>query len=305
MNTTCHRRFTTCLAAGFMMLLVVGGDRSSQTIAQQAEVETGSQQPSPATDSWFTHKAQWHGFDQFHFRIAGRDAYLIVPATPLDGKPWIWRARFPDYHAEIDIELIRQGYHLGYLNVADQFGSPEIVERASAFYRYLVDQRGLNPTPALEGVSRGGLLVYNWAAANRDSVACIYCDTPVLDIRSWPGGKGAGIGSEAAWKKCLGAYGLTEDQAAQFNQQPIDKAGILAKAKIPILHIVSENARVVPPSENTYRLREELKKFGHDMAVISVAQGTEKSSGHHFDHPDPRRVIEFIRRHAEAKSPIK
>ena len=246
-----------------------------------------------------TNKTLWHGFDQFHFQCAGRNAYLIVPAQSLPGRPWIWRARFPNYHAEMDLQLVRAGYHLAYFDVANQFGCPSIIEKANKFYRLVVQRHDLNPRPVLEGVSRGGLFVYNWAAANPDQVACIYCDTPVCDFRSWPAGTGTGIGSAAAWKECLAAYGLTAEQAETFDQQPLDHANIIASARIPILHIVSENDRVVPPVENTYLLRDQLHRFGHEMEVISVQQGTEKSSGHHFDHPDPARVVEFIRRHAE------
>jgi hypothetical protein len=33
------------------------------------------------------------------------------------------------------------------------------------------------------------------------------------------------------------------------------------------------------------------------MQIISVAAGTAKSNGHHFDHPDPQRVIDFFINH--------
>ena len=61
-------------------------------------------------------------------------------------------------------------------------------------YEYVTTRLGLAYRPALEGVSRGGLFVYNWAVKNADKVACIYCDTPVCDFKSWPGGKGIGLG---------------------------------------------------------------------------------------------------------------
>ena len=43
-------------------------------------------------------------------------------------------------------------------------------------------------------MSRGGLIIYNWATANPKKVACIYGDAPVCDFKSWPGGKGKGKG---------------------------------------------------------------------------------------------------------------
>jgi pimeloyl-ACP methyl ester carboxylesterase len=222
--------------------------------------------------------------------------------TRAEGKPWVWRARFPDYHSEMDVSLLEKGYHIAYVDVAGLFGSPQAVTIGDAFYAYVTTERGLALKPALEGVSRGGLFVYNWAARNPDRVACIYCDTPVCDFKSWPGGRGSGLGSARDWQQCLRAYGFNEAEALAFKGNPIDHAPVLAGAGIPLLHIVSANDRVVPPPENTGLLRQRLEAQGHGLEVISVAQGTEKSHGHHFDHPRPETVVDFVLRHTSAAS---
>lgn len=248
--------------------------------------------------SWYARKTSWHGHDRYHFEVAGRSAYLVAPRQAADGKPWVWRARFPDYHWEMDVALLSRGFHVAYVDVAGLFGSPKAVEIGDALYRRLTTRHGLAPKPCLEGVSRGGLFVYNWAAKHPNSVACIYCDTPVLDIKSWPGGKGAGLGSESAWQECLQAYDMTEQQAELYRQNPVDHAKVIAEANIPILHVVSENDHVVPPKENTYLLQRRLQECGHSLQVISVPVGTQKSNGHHFEHPEPDRVVQFITRYA-------
>lgn len=248
-------------------------------------------------DRWYDRQAEWNGYQQYHFTVAERKAYIVVPTESAAGKPWVWRARFPGYHAEMDIQLLADGYHIGYVDVAGLFGGPSAIAIGDAFYEFVTNQRGLARRPALEGVSRGGLFVYNWAAQNPDKVACIYCDTPVCDFRSWPGGLGDGIGASSEWSKCLAAYELTEESAEAFRGLPIDHAEKIGGANIPLLHIVSENDRVVPPNENTYLLKARLEKHGHEMEVISVTEGTERSNGHHFAHPDPQRVVRFIKRH--------
>lgn len=262
--------------------------------------------PAPAAETapvWYERKTDWHGFDRYHVTVDGRAAYIVEPKEPLRGKPWVWRARFPDYHADMDVALLERGFHVAYIDVANLFGSPQAVGHGDAFYEYLTTKHGLAPKPALEGVSRGGLFVYNWAAANPGKVACIYCDTPVCDFKSWPAGRGDGIGSAAAWAACLKAYGLNEEEALAYGKNPVDGAGPIADAKIPILHIVSESDRVVPPKENTYLLRKRLEALGHGMDVISVPQGTEQSHGHHFDHPEVDRVVAFIAEHATPDDP--
>lgn len=248
--------------------------------------------------TWFARQSEWNGYAQFHFTVADRPAYIVAPQKAAAGNPWIWRARFPGFHAEMDVELLGQGFHVAYVDVAGLFGSPQAVRIGDAFYEYLTTERGFAKKPALEGVSRGGLFVYNWAARHPDKVACIYCDTPVCDIKSWPGGKGQGVGAPREWEACKTAYGLTEEEALAFANNPLDAAQTLADAAIPLLTIVSENDEVVPPSENTYLLQERLAKLGHPLEVISVAAGTEESHGHHFAHPDPQRVVKFLARHA-------
>lgn len=250
---------------------------------------------SAAGNDWFQKKTAWHGFDQFHFTSAKRAAYVVVPKKSAVGNPWVWRARFPNFHFEMDVELLKRGFHIGYVDVGGMFGSPRAMKIADEFYEFMTDKRGLNPKPAMEGVSRGGLFVYHRAMLHPDKLSCIYCDTPVLDFKSWPGGKGKGIGSPGTWKACLAAWNFTEEEALAYPGNPVDAAAqVVVDHKIPVLHIVSETDEVVPPAENTYVLQSRLKKLGSDLPVISVPEGTKKSHGHHFTHPDPDRVVQFI-----------
>ncbi len=274
-----HRSLLAAIA------LLISADAAS-VVAQQ-----------PDTKPTLT-RSTWHGFDRYHFSVTERKAYIVVPKQAADGKPWIWRARFPDFHFEMDVELLKQGFHVAYIDVAGLFGGPQAMEIGDAFYKDVTEQRGLATRPVLEGVSRGGLFVYNWAARHPERVTAIYCDTPVLDFKSWPGGKGTGIGSAGTWKQCLNVYDLNEESAEKYEAIPLNHAEVIARHKIPLLHIVSETDTVVPPQENTYELQRRLKSLEHELPVISVPKGTEKSHGHHFTHPDPKRVVDFVLQHA-------
>lgn len=247
-------------------------------------------QPAP----WPGKKSQWHGYDRFDFDAAGRPCYVVAPKETAAGHPWVWRTTFPDYHAEADIALLGKGVLIAHLVTSDLLGSPRAVTEGEKFYELLTTRHGLSRKVVLEGVSRGGLLAYNFAIKHPDQVACIYCDTPVLDFKSWPGGKGKGIGSPGDSGTVPKLYHLSEADAMKYTGNPVDNAAPLAAAKIPILHIVAEDDNVVPPAENTYLLKQRLEKLGHTMDVISVPQGTKESHGHHFTHPDPQRVVEFI-----------
>ena len=137
----------------------------------------------------------WRGFARRDFTCDGRACIVCAPSKEAPGRPWLWRARFFDAWPATDVALLERGFHLVYMDVVDLYGAPSAVAHWNAFHAYLTSTHGFAPKAALEGLSRGGLIIYNWAIANPGKVACLYADAPVCDIRSWPGGKGLGPGS--------------------------------------------------------------------------------------------------------------
>ncbi len=279
-------------------------DREGDAVAE-IELQLGEKTASESTkqnwDQWPGNKGTWKGFTQYRFEVDGRKAYVVLPKQANENRPWIWRMRFPGFHAEMDVSLLGKGFHVAYIDMAGMLGSPTSLKHMDKFYTFLTTEHGLSKKVVLEGVSRGGLFAYNWAVKNTKKIACIYCDTPVCDFKSWPGGRGSGLGSKGTWNQCLKVYGLTEEQALAYKKNPIDHAPVLAKAQIPILHIISLNDKVVPPEENTLVLKKRLQQHGWDMEIIEVKEGTKKSHGHHFTHPEPEKVVQFILKHAIAQ----
>ncbi len=146
----------------------------------------------------------------------------------------------------MDVELLGQGFHIAYVDVAGMFGSPKAIQIGDALYEYLTSKQGFAKKPALEGVSRGGLFVYNWAAKHPEKVACIYCDTPVCDMKSWPGGKGQGVGATREWEQCKAAYGLSEQQAMDYASNPVDGARTFATADSIVNHCFGKRCYRTP-----------------------------------------------------------
>ena len=56
---------------------------------------------------------------------------------------------------------------------------------------------------------------------------------------------------QGTWKKCLQAYGLTENEAKTFRGLPLYGLEGLANRKVPLLHVVGQADTVVPVEENT------------------------------------------------------
>ena len=257
---------------------------------------------SVAAADWPAAPSSWRGFQRYDFALDGLACRVVAPSEVAPGRPWVFRARFPDYHPEVDLILLRRGFHVAHIETGGMLGSPRARKHWEAFYRTLTEEHRLAPKPVIEAVSRGGLFAYAWATRHPDRVACIYADTPVCDIKSWPLGQGQGIGHQPTWQTLLGEYGMTHDQALAYQGNPIDTLRPLAKAKIPLMHIVSLNDRVVPPQENTFVLAGRYRQLGGSIDVIEAPEGTPQSSGHHFTLPDPIRAADFIELHAGPKS---
>lgn len=243
--------------------------------------------------------------DRHDFTIDNKAAYLIIPEQPIPGNPWIWRARFPGWHTEADSLLVDAGFHLVYINTNDQYGSPKAVETWNKCYQHLRTEFQLAEKVALAGVSRGGLFVYNWAKRNPKKVACIYAEAPVCDFKSWPGGFGRGEGSAADWNKLKQEYGFEDDAAAQsYTDNPIDNLEALAKAKIPILHMIGLKDQIVPPDENTFPLVNKYIQLGGIATVVPCTEGEQSLRGHHFPIETPQLVADFIKYHSLAALPL-
>lgn len=239
--------------------------------------------------------SRWEGFVRHDFQVAGASAIVVQPDDPLPGRPWAWRGEFFGAFANADVELVKKGWHLAYISVPDQFGSPRAMETWEKFYDALVNDHALARKPALIGLSRGALYCMAWAAANPEKTLLVYLDNGVCDFKSWPGGKpkglGTGEGSPEEWQKLLKAHGFIDDRAAiQSRSNPVDRLDTLAKAKIPILLVYGDRDRVVPHRENSEVVHDRYKALGGRVERI-VKPGQD-----HHPHglTDPQPIVSFF-----------
>ncbi|RLS51132.1 MAG: alpha/beta hydrolase [Planctomycetota bacterium] len=261
--------------------------------SRQMKAEEIVPAPFPGTVS------DWNGFVKHDFEVDGHKVLVVVPKVAAAGRPWLWHGEFFGHKPAPDIALLKQGFHITYMNVPDLFGSPRAVEHWNQFYKVLTEKHGLSRKPALIGLSRGGLYCYNWAIANPDKVSCLYGDAPVCDFKSWPGGQlkwqGAGPGSAAEWAKLLKAHGFANDtEALASPNNPVDSLAPLAKARIPLLHVYGDADEVVPWEENTGKIAERYKALGGE--IVLIAKPGVKHHPHGLEDSTP--IVEFIVNHA-------
>src|SRR5262249_11600809 len=190
-------------------------------------------------------------------------------------QPWVLYGPtlpgLPDQHEKwMHERFLEAGVAVAGIDVGEAYGSPRGRELFTALYKELTGRRGFAPRPCLLGRSRGGLWVTSWAADNPDKVAGLAGIYPAFALRSCPG-----------LAKAAPAYGLTakelETRLGELN--PIERVGVLAKAKVPALLIHGDEDKVVPLKENSAEFAARYKAQGAEGAVkLIVAKG----QGHNY-----------------------
>jgi dipeptidyl aminopeptidase/acylaminoacyl peptidase len=211
------------------------------------------------------------------FLIEGRPAFVLLPeeekrTTP---QPWVLYAPtlqgYPDSHEKwMHERFLAAGVAVAGIDAGEAYGSPRGTELMTALHDELTQKRGFAARPCLLGRSRGGLWVSAFAIARPDKVAGIAGIYPVFDLTTYPG-----------LEKAAPAYEMTpaELQASLSQRNPIARAEVLAKAKIPVCIIHGDEDAVVPLQENSAALAAAYERVGEEDTVrLIVAKG----QGHNF-----------------------
>ncbi len=211
-----------------------------------------------------------------NFIVAKRPAFVMMPPNVKRHlpTPWVWYAptlgkglpggaekwMFEQFH--------RNGIAIAGIDVGESYGSPNGRKLYDELYSELTKNRGFSTKPVLLARSRGGLMLYSWAAENPKSVGGVAGIYPVCNLESYPG-----------LKRAAAAFELSSDelktQLAKHN--PIDRLESLAKAKVPILHIHGDSDKVVPLKANSSELETRYKAFGGPVEIQIV-----KGQGHNM-----------------------
>lgn len=164
-----------------------------------SESVRGAENDSSAALVPFTgEKASWHGFDRYDFSMSNdltlqptkagaeegngfkhrdheRRCIIVVPKTNAPGNPWSWRGCYWDHQPQAEVELLRRGFCIAYIESGPDLRPDKMWD---AWYAFLTEKHALSPKPAFIGMSRGGEFGYTWAVRNPTKVSCLYVDNP-------------------------------------------------------------------------------------------------------------------------------
>jgi acetyl esterase/lipase len=244
-------------------------------------------------------KAHHQGLAIYSVPVGDDKASVLVPDRPAAGRPWVlvgslYKLDSPPVAnmARTELELVRRGFHVVAFGLGNTFGAPDAVAKWDAVYREMTGKYGLGRKPVLMGLSREGLPIVRWAAANPDKVTCLYLDKAVCDYRSWPGAKlGQGRGSLRDWQSLIRLYGFKDEaEAMASDRNPVNLVPTLAAARIPIIYVAGETDDAVPFAENGARIEQQYKAAGATFRLI-----LHKGEGHHpHGLADPYPVADFV-----------
>ena len=240
-------------------------------------------------------KSDYHGCDRYDFKVLGKNAIIVFPKKFTPKNKWVWRAEFFDAFPIVDLDLLEQGWALTYIGISDMYGNDESVEIMRQYQEFLVNAFDLEPKATIFGFSRGAFYAVNYTAKYPQNVGCLYLDAPVLDILSWPAGRGksfGGQGTPADWEICKKVLGLTEETAAYYKGSPKFHIAELAKADIPLILVQGDADIAAPMEENAQLLIDNYEKLGGTKFKVIIMEG----KGHHpHSVYDPKPVSDFIK----------
>lgn len=231
------------------------------------------------------------------FKIGDRTAFLILPRERKseDPIPWVWYAPtlrgLPGAAEKWMFEqFLSNGIAIAGVDVGESYGSPKGTSVYSALYKELTEKRGMARRACLLARSRGGLMLYNWAAENPKYVACIAGIYPVCNLSSYPG-----LG------RACSAYDMSKEQltAKLVEYNPIDRLAPLAKANVPIFHIHGDSDTVVPLDKNSAVVKERYEELGGKITLeIVKGQGHNMWSGFFKS----QNLVDFVIGHGKERS---
>ncbi len=240
-------------------------------------------------------ESTWNGYRRLDFTFEGREAILVCPSVPCEGGHWLLKTEYFDAFPDLELELVKRGYHLAYIKNINRWGLPEDLHAKKRFRDFLVTEFGLNERCVPVGMSCGGLYAIKLAGMYPEMVSMLYLDAPVVNILSMldmgTPENHCGISAE----EICTSLGMTRSELIAYRDHPLDYLPKLMAERIPACLVYGGADTVVLPAENA-----ELIKKAYTNSGAPFVWFTKEGLNHHphalqgLSPDEQRQVIEFI-----------
>ena len=237
------------------------------------------------------------GFERIRFEFEDCIAWVVEPAKPAAGSPWVWCMEWPSaFQRNTGVrELLSAGYRWVTFNPAyarnrkPHAGNQNdaMIAKRNRFQKFLVSELGLEPKCCLVGMSWGGFYSVRYASEHPECVKAMYLDAPLLDFSTLSSFRKSG------WKYLKEFYPqITQNYVgANDPMQSVSaaRAERIAKAKIPVLLIYGAADTVVPAESNCLRFADAFEKAGGHLKLWR-----DNHRGHHPHGLGPGEGVVFV-----------
>ena len=237
------------------------------------------------------------GFPRTVFEFEGCEAWVVEPAEPAAGAPWVWCMEWPTaFQDRTGVKaLLEAGYRWvtfnpasgGRTKVTAGNQNDEMVARRNRFQKFLVAELGLEPKCGLIGMSWGGFYSVRYASTYPECVKAMFLDAPLLDFSTLAKFR------ENGWKQLQAYYPqITSDYVGAGDPlQPVAaaRAERIAKAGIPVWIIYGAADTVVPAESNCLRFAAAYEKAGGHLRLWR-----DNLRGHHPHGMEPGEGRAFV-----------
>ena len=238
-------------------------------------------------------ESYWNGFRRIDFMFEDRNAILVFPDENNATTHWLLKTEYFDEFPELELELIKQGYHLAYVQNINRWGLKEDLDLKKRFRDFLVTEFNLYKKCIPVGMSCGAIFSIKLAGMYPEMVSVLYIDAPVINILSLLGMGNKTTDQEA--EEIYQALSSNSSQMISYREHPLDYLPNILANNIPTCLVYANQDYSVDYTENA-----DLVKAAYAKTKIPFCWFEKDGFGHHphglqgLNMQEQQTVIQFL-----------
>ena len=242
----------------------------------------------------FNAEYKYDGIRHVEFFFKGKKCIVLMleDERKRNGKT-ILKTEYFGAFPELQLEMVKRGYTLLFIENHNRWGTPEQIEDQYEFILFASNEFNISSKVIAIGMSCGGMISVHLASRHPEVIDCLYLDAPVMNYLSCPARLGDACDvTDGMWEEFERAWHMTKSELLTFRGHPIDELDVLAKNKIRVYMAYGDSDKTVPYHENGIV----LERFYHENGLDDLIFIDKKEGVDHHPHgpSDIETTIKFI-----------